>query len=75
MNASAAKSINSEYLTVGGAAATLGVSRSTLRNWDKAGKLKAHRHPMNGYRIYRRSELEALLQELHQTGEHQERLL
>lgn len=51
----------SEYLTVRMAAEYLGVSSSTLRNWDRAGKLKPHRHPMNGYRLYRRSELEAVL--------------
>ena len=53
-----------DYLTVGDAAATLGVSRSTLRNWDKAGKLKPYRHPVNSYRLYNRQELEALLQEV-----------
>ena len=53
-----------DYLTVGDAASTLGVSRSTLRNWDKAGKLKPYRHPVNGYRLYNRLELEALLQEV-----------
>ncbi|MGX2042299.1 MerR family DNA-binding transcriptional regulator (plasmid) [Methylocaldum sp. MU1018] len=53
-----------DYLTVGKAAATLGVSRSTLRNWDKAGKLKPYRHPVNGYRLYSRNELDALLKEV-----------
>lgn len=53
-----------EYLTVGEAAKTLGVSRSTLRNWDKAGKLKPCRHPVNGYRLYRRVELEELLRQV-----------
>lgn len=56
-----------DYLTVGDAAATLGVSRATLRNWDKAGKLKPYRHPVNGYRLYNRKELEALLQEVQAT--------
>lgn len=56
-----------DYLTVGDAAATLGVSRSTLRNWDKAGKLKPYRHPINGYRLYSRHELKALLQEVQAT--------
>ena len=51
----------SHYLNVGEAAALLGVSSSTLRNWDKAGKLRALRHPVNGYRLYRREELDALL--------------
>jgi len=51
----------SDYLTVGEAAEQLGVSRSTLRNWDKAGKLRPYRHPVNGYRLYLRDELERLL--------------
>jgi DNA-binding transcriptional MerR regulator len=50
-----------EYLTVKTADAFLGVCPSTLRNWDRAGKLKPHRHPMNRYRLYRRAELEAVL--------------
>jgi excisionase family DNA binding protein len=49
------------YLTVGQAATLLGVSRSTLRNWDRGDKLKASRNPINGYRMYRRTELENLL--------------
>jgi len=49
------------YLTVSEAAERLGVSSGTLRNWDRAGRLKAHRNPLNGYRLYRRSDLEALL--------------
>jgi excisionase family DNA binding protein len=53
-----------DYLTVGEAAERLGVSRATLRNWDKAGKLTPHRHPVNRYRLYRRSELEELLDQV-----------
>jgi len=50
-----------DYLTVGEAAEQLSVSRSTLRNWDKAGRLRPYRHPVNGYRLYLREELERLL--------------
>ena len=50
-----------DYLTVKAAAALLGVCPGTLRNWDRAGKLRPTRHPMNGYRLYRRSDLEAVL--------------
>jgi excisionase family DNA binding protein len=50
-----------QYLTVGEAAERLGVSRATLRNWDRTGKLKPHRHPVNGYRLYDPVELEKLL--------------
>ena len=30
----------------------LGVSKETLRNWDRAGKLKSKRNPANNYRTY-----------------------
>src|SRR5687768_3487929 len=50
-----------DYLTVSGAAEFLGVSRATLRNWDRSGKLKPRRHPQNGYRIYLHEDLEAIL--------------
>jgi excisionase family DNA binding protein len=53
-----------DYLTVGEAAAFLGVSAETLRNWDRSGKLKAYRHPINRYRLYRREELESFLREI-----------
>jgi len=47
-------------LTIGDAAAELGVSAQTLRRWDAQGKLRAHRHPLNGYRLYAQEELDAL---------------
>ena len=50
-----------DYLTVTAAARLLGVCPGTLRNWDRAGRLTPTRHPMNGYRLYRRSDLEAVL--------------
>ena len=55
-----------DYMRVGEAAAFLGVSASTLRNWDRAGKVKAIRHPINGYRLYKRTDLEGLLQRLYE---------
>ena len=42
------------------AASFLGVSRATLRNWDKDGKLSAVRNPVNGYRMYNMDELIAI---------------
>lgn len=50
-----------EFLSVGEAAAFLGVSASTLRNWDRDGRLEARRHPLNRYRLYRREDLVKLL--------------
>jgi len=53
-----------DYLTIHEAAKVLGVSTSALRAWDRAGKLTAIRNPMNGYRLYRREDLEAFLARL-----------
>lgn len=49
-----------EHVGLSEAATLLGVSKATLRNWDKAGKLSAIRHPVNGYRLYSVRELKAL---------------
>lgn len=51
-------------LTIGQAADALKVSLGTLRNWDRAGKLKAKRHPMNRYRLYSAKEIMALKHEI-----------
>ncbi len=48
------------YLAVQQAAEYIGVSVATLLRWDAAGKLRPVRHPVNGYRYYRRSDLESL---------------
>ncbi len=52
------------YITIKQASKILGVSPLTLRNWDNNGKLKAHRHPMNNYRVYRIEDLETVIQEI-----------
>jgi DNA-binding transcriptional MerR regulator len=53
-------------LTIGQAASLLHVSEMTLRRWDAAGKFKARRHPMSGYRVYSRPEVLNLLREIEQ---------
>ena len=55
------------YITIKQASGILGVSTLTLRNWDKSGKLKALRHPMNNYRVYKMEDLERVMQEI-ETG-------
>ncbi len=52
------------YITIKQASKILGVSPLTLRNWDKNGKLKAHRHPMNNYRVYSVGDLEKVIHEI-----------
>jgi DNA-binding transcriptional MerR regulator len=49
------------YLRIQEAAEFLGVSPNTLRNWGRQEKVPEFRHPINNYRLYRRSDLEALL--------------
>ncbi len=51
-------------LTIGEAAASLGVSIATLRRWDAAGKFRARRHPLSNYRLYRPSDVERLKRKL-----------
>lgn len=54
----------SDYLTISDAALRLGASPSTLRNWDRTGKLKAQRHPINGYRLYSGEEIDRLVNKI-----------
>jgi excisionase family DNA binding protein len=54
----------SDLLTIKEAADLLGVSKVTLRNWDKSGKLQAYRHPINGYRMYSREHLDWWIKEV-----------
>ena len=53
-----------KYLAVKEVAQLLGVTTLTLRNWDKLGKLKALRHPINNYRIYKPEEIELFLRNI-----------
>ncbi len=51
----------SEYVKVAEAAAILGVAQGTVRTWAEAGKIPMHKNPANGYRLFRRDELERFL--------------
>jgi len=59
----------SEYLRISEAAEYLGVAPNTLRNWERAGKIVAHRHPVNAYRLFKREELDALLDQVVQQSD------
>jgi DNA-binding transcriptional MerR regulator len=54
----------SSSMAIAEAAGFLGVSISTLRNWDRRGKLSPRRHPINGYRLYDRAEIERLKEQI-----------
>lgn len=51
----------SEYVKVAEAAEILGVSQGTVRSWAEAGKLPMHKNPANGYRLFRRGDLQKFL--------------
>ena len=57
-------SIREKYVKVREAAEILGVAPNTVRAWGAAGKIPQYRHPANGYRMYKRTDLEELLQRL-----------
>jgi DNA-binding transcriptional MerR regulator len=46
-----------DVLTIKQTAEILGVSEGALRRWGKSGKFSPHRHPVNGYRCYRRDDV------------------
>lgn len=53
-----------EYVKVAEAARILGVSQGTVRAWAGARKIPMHRNPANGYRLFRRADLEAFLRKI-----------
>ena len=59
-----------DYLRIKEAARVIGVSEATLRNWGKQGKIKVHRNPVNGSRLFKRSDLEAVLIALKRSADH-----
>lgn len=53
-----------DYLTVKQAAEYLGVARGTLRHWERQNKIKSHRSPMSNYRLYKKEELQEILDQI-----------
>ena len=51
----------SEYVKTAEAAEILGVSQNTLRTWAEEGKVPMRRNPANGYRLFKRTDLEEFL--------------
>ena len=56
------------YLTIKEVADILGITPLTLRNWDKKGKLKAYRNPINNYRVYKPEDIELFLRKIESKG-------
>jgi excisionase family DNA binding protein len=54
----------SEYVRTAEAAEILGVAQNTLRKWAKRGDIPVRRNPANGYRLFKRNDLERFLQKI-----------
>ena len=54
----------SDYVKTAEAAEILGVAQNTIRKWARQGKIPMRRNPANGYRLFKRSDLDAFLRKL-----------
>ena len=52
---------STEYVQTAEAAEILGVAQNTLRKWARRGEIPMHRNPANGYRLFKRSDLDKFL--------------
>lgn len=52
------------YITIKQASDYIEQSPNTLRRWDNSGALKAYRHPINKYRLYKKSDLDKFLKRI-----------
>lgn len=60
--------VQKRYYTIKEAANLIGVTPLTLRNWDKQGKFRAKRNPINNYRVYKSEDLEIFLRRMEGGG-------
>lgn len=56
--------VRKTFVTVHQAAEILGVAPNTVRSWGASRKIPEYRHPLNGYRLYKRSDLAQVLRRL-----------
>ena len=54
----------SDYLHTAAADEYLGFAQNTLRKWAACGDVPMHRNPVNGYRLFKLSDLDKLLQKV-----------
>jgi len=57
-----------DYVMTAEAAEILGVAQNTIRKWAAQGKIPMHRNPANGYRLFKRSDLEKFLRAVEASG-------
>ena len=59
----------SDYVLTAEAAQILGVSSNTVRAWARDGKIPVRRNPANGYRLFKRADLQRFLREIEKAGD------
>ncbi len=52
-----------EYRHTAAAAEYLGVAQNTIRKWAARGDIPMHRNPANGYRLFKKSDLDKFLKQ------------
>ncbi|MFA6585678.1 MAG: MerR family DNA-binding transcriptional regulator [Candidatus Paceibacterota bacterium] len=60
--------MENKFISIKEAAEMLHVSKLTLRNWDRDGKLFALRHPINNYRVYHIEDINRIIKQI-ESGE------
>lgn len=56
-----------EYVKTAAAAEILGVSQNTVRAWASQGRLPVRVNPANGYRLFKRRDLDSYLKSVEQS--------
>lgn len=65
--------MDKKFISIKEASELLHVSKLTLRNWDRDGKLPALRHPISNYRVYQIEDIEKLIKQM-ESGEKPKRI-
>ena len=56
--------VKEEFVLVKEAAKMLAVCPNTIRAWGANGKITEYRHPINDYRMFKRDEIERLIEKM-----------
>jgi DNA (cytosine-5)-methyltransferase 1 len=56
--------VTKEYYSLNEVSEILGKSKETLRRWDREGKFSAVREPISQYRIYKKEQINSLLEQM-----------
>jgi DNA (cytosine-5)-methyltransferase 1 len=56
--------VTKEYYSLNEVSEILGKSKETLRRWDREGKFSALREPISQYRIYKKEQINSLLEQM-----------